>query len=113
MFMSIPGFGRLRRRFALHHRLNAYHAEMAVGCASDFSRRSHRFNSGNVGRYTPYDQRQQPSPNGRMIEKAITYIIGGTVAAVLLAAVLPKLIPAAAFIFVMAVILRFVWWYTR
>lgn len=48
-----------------------------------------------------------------MIEKAITYIIGGTVAAVLLAAVLPKLIPAAAFIFVMAVILRFVWFYTR
>ncbi len=28
MFMSIPGFGRLRRRFALHHRLNAYHAEI-------------------------------------------------------------------------------------
>jgi hypothetical protein len=48
-----------------------------------------------------------------MIERVLTYIIGGTVATVLLAAVLPKLIPVAAFMFAVAVILRFVWWYTR
>jgi hypothetical protein len=48
-----------------------------------------------------------------MIERVLTYIIGGTVAAVMLAAVLPKLIPTVAFIFVVTIISRLVWWYTR
>jgi hypothetical protein len=48
-----------------------------------------------------------------MIERLVTVIIGSAVAALVLATALPKLIPAVTFIFVMAVILRFVWWYTR
>lgn len=47
-----------------------------------------------------------------MIERAITYIIAGTVATVLLAAVLPKLIPAATVIFVFVVIGRVVFYLT-
>jgi hypothetical protein len=48
-----------------------------------------------------------------MIERVITLMVGGTVAAVLLVAVLPKLIPTATVIFVMVIIGRWVWWYTR
>jgi uncharacterized membrane protein YccC len=47
-----------------------------------------------------------------MIEKAITYVIGGTVAAVVLAAVLPKLIPAATVIFIFVIIGRVVFYFT-
>lgn len=48
-----------------------------------------------------------------MIERVITLTIGGTVAVVVLAAVLPRLIPSAAVVFVMVVVGRWVWWYTR
>lgn len=48
-----------------------------------------------------------------MLERAVKLIIVGTVAVTMLVAVLPKLIPLAAIIFVMAVIGRWVWWLTR
>jgi hypothetical protein len=45
--------------------------------------------------------------------RTITLVIGSTVAAVVLAAVLPRLIPTAAVIFVMMMVGRYVWFYTR
>jgi len=48
-----------------------------------------------------------------MIERVIFWIIGGTLVLSMLAAVLPKIIPAATLIFVFVVIGRVVWWYTR
>jgi hypothetical protein len=48
-----------------------------------------------------------------VIERVLTCIIGGIVAAIVLAAVLPKLIPGVAAVFLMGIIGRWVWWYTR
>jgi hypothetical protein len=48
-----------------------------------------------------------------MVERVVFWIIGGTFLLSMLAAVLPKIIPAATFIFVFVVIGRVVWWYTR
>jgi hypothetical protein len=48
-----------------------------------------------------------------MVERAVALAVGVTVVAVVLAATLPKLIPAATLIFIFLVIGRVVWWYTR
>lgn len=48
-----------------------------------------------------------------MIERLMFWIIGGTLVLSMLAAVLPKIIPAATIVFVFVVIGRVVWWYTR
>jgi hypothetical protein len=48
-----------------------------------------------------------------MIERAVLWLIGGTLALSMLVAVLPTIIPAATAVFVFIVIGRMVWWYTR
>jgi len=48
-----------------------------------------------------------------MIERIVFFLIGGTLALEILAALLPRIIPAASVLFVLVVVGRAVWWYTR
>jgi hypothetical protein len=48
-----------------------------------------------------------------VIERIVLYIIGGTVALTVLAAVLPKLVPSLVILALVTVIGRLVWWRTR
>lgn len=47
------------------------------------------------------------------IERVVVLVVTFAIAASVLVSVLPKLLPVAAVIFVLAVIGRWVWWYTR
>lgn len=49
----------------------------------------------------------------KQIERAVVLIVAFAIAASVLVSVLPKLLPVAAVMFVLAVIGRCVWWYTR
>ena len=49
----------------------------------------------------------------KQIERAVVLVVAFTIAASVLVSVLPKLLPVAAVIFVLAIIGRLVWWYTR
>jgi hypothetical protein len=48
-----------------------------------------------------------------VIERIVVYGVVAVVAVSMLAAVLPKILPAITVLFVLAVVGRYVWWYTR
>lgn len=49
----------------------------------------------------------------KQIERAVVLVVAFAIAASVLVSVLPKLLPIAVVMFVLAVIGRWVWWYTR
>ncbi len=48
-----------------------------------------------------------------MIERIVVYGVVAVVTVSMLAAVLPKILPAITVVFVFAVVGRYVWWHTR
>lgn len=49
----------------------------------------------------------------KQIERAVALVVAFAIAASVLVSVLPKLLPVAAVMCVLAVLGRWVWWYTR